>query len=74
MTTSPGIARIIEEAKERGFIIQELPHGSGVNINKTRRGVGITIWADGTATRNDVDLHLTMTIRTHKAMRRILGL
>lgn len=68
-----GIVRIIEDAQEKGLNV--IRHSDGtVSINKGKRGVGIRIFQDGVAVRNDVDLTIAIAIRTQKQMREILGL
>lgn len=41
---------------------------------KTRGRPGITLWPDGSATRNDVECHLQLKVSTIKEMREVLGL
>lgn len=73
---SPGIEKIIKDAKAKGYIVREHRFTNAVDIRKgtTRYSIGITIWEDGTATRSDVYLTVASTIRTQKEMRKTLGL
>jgi hypothetical protein len=65
-----GIRKLFEDARDAGLIVE------GNVIRVSPRGVSLKIWEDGTATRADVGIDLTVctAIRTQKEMRRILGL
>ena len=66
-----GFKQIIKDAKTRGYIVKENNYGS-VDINVSPRGLGVRLWPDGSATRNDVENHLALTIRTQKEIRKVL--
>lgn len=70
-----GIKKIVEDAKRAGYIVK-FHNEETVTILKSKRGVGICIWSDGTATRADYgfDLTIATAIRTQKEMRKCLGL
>lgn len=70
----PGIRKLIDDAKAKGLRVIESNDYALVSKGKTNRAVGLEIWPDGTATRADVALSVTTTIRTQKQMREILGL
>jgi hypothetical protein len=71
--TSKQLRRLINDALNAGHEIRE--ETTLIRIFPLKRGrPGIDIWGDGTATRNDIDLSLTLTIRTQKVMREILDL
>ena len=74
MQTTPHRRRMINDAIAKGYTIVEGWNSVNINTGKTRRSVGITLWLDGTATRNDVDLTVATAIRTVKDMRKCLNL
>lgn len=74
MNTTKAIRKLIDDAIAAGHEVEESAYE--VRIPPLKRGrVGITIYQDGTALRNDVpDLSLLTTIRTQKQMRKLLDL
>jgi hypothetical protein len=74
METTRSMRRLIDDAKARGLTVREREQFCDINRGKTLRSLGIRIWPDGTATRNDIELSLCLAIRTQKQMREILGL
>lgn len=63
--------KLVEESVKKGLVVRY--DGKTVNINKTARGVGITLWEDGSITRNDVMLELAANM-TLRVARQVLGL
>lgn len=45
-------SKLIELARTDGMIVTETPYGD-VTIFKSKRGLGVTLWPNGTATRAD---------------------
>ena len=74
MKTTPKRRKMINDSIKEGYTVVEKEFGVDINVGKTRRSVGITLWPDGTATRNDCDLTICAAIRTVKEMRKCLGL
>lgn len=65
--------QIISDARQAGLIVQD--DGSEViTIRRGPRGVAVTLWPNGSATRADVRLDLTLGIRSAAAVRKLLGL
>jgi len=66
----PGVGKLFIEARYAGLIIE------GTIIRVSPRGVALKFWEDGTATRADygIDLTVCKSIRTIKEMRGTLGL
>ena len=63
---------IISDARLAGLIIED--GGSVVTIRKSPKGVAVTLWPDGSATRADVRLDLASCIRSAADVRKVLGL
>lgn len=78
----PEIDKIIKESKEKGYIVDEystdssgIPNRVDIHTGKRRWTNGLTIWPDGTATRNDLsDLSLAVKITRISSMRKVLKL
>lgn len=68
----PSLVRLIEDARAAGYEITDA--NALCRIRVSPKGIGLDLWADGTATRNDVQLDLALTIRSAAQMREILGL
>jgi len=64
--------KLAAEAEAAGLIVERIR--TRIRIRKSPRGVGVDIWEDGVATRCDVSLELATSIRTAKAVRKLLGL
>jgi hypothetical protein len=74
MKTTKGRRQLINDALASGMTVRERDGRCDISTGKTYRSVGITIWEDGVATRNDVEPSSCLSIRTIKQMRGILGL
>lgn len=72
MNASRGIRKLIDDAKAAGLKVRE--EHNYVDIKRKRPSLGLVIFEDGVAVRNDVDLSVCTAIRTQKQMRKILGL
>jgi len=64
--------KLAAEAEAAGLIVERIR--TRIRIRKSPKGVGVDIWEDGVATRCDVRLELATSIRTAKAVRKLLGL
>ena len=74
MKTTPTRRKLIADAQAKHFTVVESETCVRISTGKTYRSLGVTIWPDGTATRNDIDFSQCLCIRTVKAMRELLGL
>lgn len=73
MNTTKAMRQLIDDAIAAGYKVEESIYAVRIPA-KRRFGIGITIYPNGTAVRNDVDISFVNAIRTQKQMRKLLGL
>ncbi|HED2435653.1 hypothetical protein ACTM43_22020 [Citrobacter freundii] len=70
---SKGIEKLIADAERAGCMVRR-NNGRTEISKKGKKQISLVICPDGTAYRGDVDLTVTLTIRTQKEMRDVLNL
>ena len=67
-------SKIIEDARQAGMIIVQDSGSDVVTVRKSPKGVAVTLWPNGSATRADVRLDHALCLRSAVVVRKILGL
>lgn len=70
---SKGIEKLIADAERAGCVVRR-NNGRTEISKKGKKQISLVICPDGTAYRGDVDLTVTLAIRTQKVMRDVLNL